>query len=247
MAEREAAQALLAGDTSKGSKAHGRGIVSADERGAMRRWGWFIAVWGNKPADGLIPVGEDEDDDVERWWGLWQPDEIRRLADWIAIRNGISGEGHPTNGDGVDPPAVPIPDGWSRATARSSSSLKTSSRNSPSGAASSKLTPLSDGSDTEDNFASNSSLSSIPDDDSGSESDNCKVQMGVVEGGRPTPTQNELKTLVRALMEYAEVLDWRVWRMQEEPGQDGKENGTIKEKTKTIRAISPENFYGPRA
>jgi hypothetical protein len=106
------------------------------------------------------------------------------------------------------------------------------------------LTPLSDGSDTEDKFASNSSLSSVPDDDADSESDNDKVQI-------PTPTQNELKTLVRGLVEYAEVLDWRVWRMQEEPGQDEKENGTVKEKTKTIgdriRAISPGNFYGPGA
>jgi hypothetical protein len=50
MAEREAAAALLAGDTSKGGKAHGRAIVSTDERGTMRRWGWFIAVWGQKPA-----------------------------------------------------------------------------------------------------------------------------------------------------------------------------------------------------
>jgi hypothetical protein len=50
------------------------------------------------------------------------------------------------------------------------------------------------------------------------------------------------------LREYAEVLDWRAWRMEEEPGVllDDKENGAAK-KTKAaaqIKAVSPANFYG---
>jgi hypothetical protein len=250
VAEREAALALLAGDTSKGGKAHGRAIVSADERSAMRRWGWFVAVWGKKPADGLTPAGEDEDLEVERWWGLWQPAEIRKLAYWIAVRNGFTGDGHPTNGDGEDVPDPSVPDGRPRPTAGSSSSLKASSRGSRSGATSSNLTPISD---TEDDSASNSSLSSVSEDDPDREPDNGKVQRRVDVGGRPLPTQNELETLVLALMEYAEVLDWRVWRMKEEPGQDGKEKEVVENKTKTktigsrIRTVSPENFYGPAA
>lgn len=248
VAEREAAQALLAGDTSKGGKAHGRAIVSADERSALRRWGWFVAVWGKKPAGGLMPDDdEDEDNDVERWWGLWQPDEIRKLADWIAIRNGIAGERHPTDGDSGDLLVASTPDGRALPTARSSSSLKTSSRDSRSGATSSNLTPLTD----EDDSVPNSSLSSISEDDSDRELDNGKVERRVDGGGGPLPTQNELKTLVRALMEYADVLDWRVSRMQEEPGRDEKDSGIVKDKTKTvegkIRTVSPGNFYGPAA
>jgi hypothetical protein len=182
MAEREAAAALLAGDTSKGSKAHGRAIVSADERSAMRRWGWFVAVWGQKPADGLVPASEEdeeeEEEESERWWGLWQADEIRKLADWIA-------------------------------------------------------------SDTQDEAPS--------DDGSDTEAGVGNAQMRVDEDGRVIPTSNELEALVGALREYAEVLDWRAWRMEEESGSDGKENGAAKEKTAArIKTVSPANFYGPR-
>ncbi|KAH9165462.1 hypothetical protein EDB89DRAFT_2009556 [Lactarius sanguifluus] len=174
VAERDAAAALLAGDTSKGGKAHGRAIVSTDERQAMRRWGWFIAVWGQKPADGLVPTSEEdedeESDDVERWWGLWQPTE--RSAE--------------------DEPGVPTGAG---------------SNGSRSGTAG-------------------------------------NAQTRVDEDGRVIPTQNELRALVRALREYVEVLDWRAWRMEEEPSVDGKENGVAKKTKAEIRTVSPANFYG---
>jgi len=214
MAEREAAAALLAGDTSKGGKAHGRAIISADERGTMRRWGWFIAVWGQKPIDGLVPACEDDDSDddsddnddydTERWWGLWHADEIRKLADWIAIKNGCAGGREEKDED-------------ERRRAEAESS----------GARSSQLTPLlseASSSDTEDEAAQNG------------------------QDSRAIPTLNELEALVGALREYAEVLDWRAWRMEEEPAPaDDKENGAAK-KTKAgatqIRAVPPSNFYG---
>ena len=212
MAERDAAAALLAGDTSKGGKARGRAIISADERGTMRRWGWFIAVWGQKPADGLVPACEDDDsdsesdddsdDDTERWWGLWHADEIRKLADWIAIKNGCAG-GREEDED----------------------ERKRSTEAESSGARSSQLTPL----------LSEVSSSSDTEDETG-------------EDGRAIiPTLNELETLVGSLREYAEVLDWRVWRMEEDPSADDKENGVAK-KSKAgaaqIRAVPPANFYG---
>ncbi|KAH8994725.1 hypothetical protein EDB86DRAFT_3078077 [Lactarius hatsudake] len=223
VAERDAAAALLAGDTSKGGKAHGRAIVSADERQAMRRWGWFVAVWGQKPTDGLVPTSEDEEDEesdgdpIERWWGLWQADEIRKLADWIAIKNGFVGGEHPTERDAEDEPGVP--------TGAASSGSR-------SGVQSSRLTPLSDASDTEDEAIS------------GDGPDAGNAQTRVDEDGRVIPTQNELRALVRALREYVEVLDWRAWRMEEEPGVNGKENGAAKKTKAEIRAVSPANFYG---
>jgi len=260
VAEREAAAALLAGDVTKGGKAQGRAVVSTDERSALRRWGWFISVWGKKPIYGIVPAGEhdDEDDDdveeVERWWGIWQPDEIRRLADWITIKNGIA-EGKRltadiTKGDSHDKGATAVPD----CRGPSAASTRTGSHESSRSGASSKLTPLSVSSDTEDDLGSDSSLSSVSElgDESDGESneDDNDVQMCGGDDARPPPSPNELKTLVKALIEYAEVLDWRVWRMQDERGRDSKENGATKDNDKTkasggrIRAVSPANFYG---
>ncbi|KAI9442810.1 hypothetical protein BJY52DRAFT_1216841 [Lactarius psammicola] len=245
VAEREAAAALLAGDTSKGGKAHGRAVVSADERRSMRRWGWFVAVWGQKPADGLVPASEEENDDdddatvVERWWGLWQADEIRKLADWIAIKNGFAGGEQPTERGAEDEPGASGLDGR-----RGLPTTEVESNGSRSGVQSSNLTPLSDASDTEDNAG----VLSLSGDGSDSEAGVGNAQMRVDEDGRAIPTQNELKALVRALKEYAEVLDWRAWRMEEEPGPDGKENGAAKGRTKAvaaqIRTVPPANFYG---
>ena len=258
MAEREVAAALLAGNMTKGGKAQGRTIVSADERSALRRWGWFISVWGKKSVDGIVPVGEDDDEDddddedVKRWWGIWQPDEIRRLADWIAIKNGIV-EGkrftpNATKGDGHNKRAAAVP----ASRGPSAASTKTGSHGSSrSGASSSKLTPLSVSSDTEDEPGFESSLSSVSGDESDEEPNGDDGDMQMLGGdARPLPSPNELKTLVKALIEYADVLDWRVWRMQDEPGRDSKGNGAAKDKDKTktgggrIRAISPANFYG---
>ncbi|KAH9027722.1 hypothetical protein EDB85DRAFT_1974167 [Lactarius pseudohatsudake] len=173
VAERDAAAALLAGDTSKGGKAHGRAIVSADERQVMRRWGWFVAVWGQKPADGLVPTNEEEDSDeesdddsttdVERWWGLWQADEIHKLANWIAIKNGLVGGEQPTERSAEDEPGVPTGAG---------------SNGSRSGVQSSRLTPLSDASDTEDEAIS------AMDQTAGN------AQTRVDEDGHVIPTQN---------------------------------------------------------
>ena len=70
--------------------------------------------------------------------------------------------------------------------------------------------------------------------------------MRVDEDGRVIPTPHELEALVRALREYAEVLDWRAWRMEEEPGPDGKENGAAEKTAARIETVSPANFYGPR-
>jgi len=257
MAEREAAAALLAGDMTKGGKAQGRTVVSADERSALRRWGWFISVWGKKPVDGIVPAGEgDEEDDedvedVERWWGIWQPDEIRRLADWIAIKNGIV-EGKRLVTDATnDKRAAAVPDGRGPSAASTKTSSHESSR---SGASSSKLTPLSAASDIGDEAGFDSSLSSVSEDESDEEPNggDGDVQMHGVDS-RPLPSPNELKALVKALIEYADVLDWRVWRMEDGPGRDSKENGAAKDKDKAkagggrIRAISPANFYGSAA
>ncbi|KAJ4468133.1 hypothetical protein J3R30DRAFT_1677685 [Lentinula aciculospora] len=51
---------------------------------ALREWSWFLAVWGNKPCASGTSHGDEP-----QWWGFWDPAEIRKLADWISITNGL--------------------------------------------------------------------------------------------------------------------------------------------------------------
>jgi hypothetical protein len=70
-----------------------RGAIDEDGRRALRRWSWFVAVWGRRPTVTSVKprtVKEDstddeseEDDGEEKWWGFWEHEEIRRLASWI--------------------------------------------------------------------------------------------------------------------------------------------------------------------
>ncbi|KAJ3934906.1 MAG: hypothetical protein NXY57DRAFT_599590 [Lentinula lateritia] len=60
---------------------------------ALREWSWFIAVWGKKPHGNGVNDGEDE----PQWWGFWNPQEIRNLAEWLSITNGLKRD--PSDGD----------------------------------------------------------------------------------------------------------------------------------------------------
>ncbi|KAF8160676.1 hypothetical protein B0H34DRAFT_653698 [Crassisporium funariophilum] len=108
VSEREAAFEFLEGAaTDKLSKLKKKGrALSTDDRSDLKEWSWFVAVWGKKPLqpgapqvtkmdiDGDTEVSGDEnmDADVEKWWGFWEPDEIIKLADWIAIKWGLEDE-----------------------------------------------------------------------------------------------------------------------------------------------------------
>ncbi|KAJ7783082.1 hypothetical protein B0H16DRAFT_1495253 [Mycena metata] len=74
--------------------------ASQDERSSLKEWSWFVAVWGKKPPPdlGILPFkpianggeenGDESDDDevVDKWWAIWQPAEIRKLATWITLK-----------------------------------------------------------------------------------------------------------------------------------------------------------------
>ena len=71
-------------------------VPSEEDRSALRKWSWFVAVWGKKPPiTERTPVNdddddsEDEDDDDELWWGFWEPDEIMKLASWVHFKAGL--------------------------------------------------------------------------------------------------------------------------------------------------------------
>jgi hypothetical protein len=106
VAERENAMLTIAqsvGDESK-SKKHKRAVLGDEERKGMKKWSWFIGVWGKGPVldgDGETKTTKKEkmdesdveselgDVDQDSWWGFWQPAEIKKLADWIEIRGGL--------------------------------------------------------------------------------------------------------------------------------------------------------------
>ncbi|KAI0043666.1 hypothetical protein FA95DRAFT_1597841 [Auriscalpium vulgare] len=242
--EREAALALLGGDAKKGGKARGRAVVSSDEREGMRRWGWFVAVWGSKPepepaneanAKGKSKeLDEDEDDGSERWWGFWEPREVRNIADWIAGKNGVSvGKGRMEEHQDMQP----------EADSGTLAKLEARSRSGSTAASSHYSSPLSDASDDEMDVDDVSELSALSDE----EDDNgMKGMMRTAADGKPLPGRSQLKALVKGLHEYADVLDWRVWRMQSDEAKDGKENevkdkGKQKEKS---QAVASARFYG---
>jgi hypothetical protein len=160
--------------------------------------------------------GDNKEDyqDVENWWGIWQPDEIRRLVDWLAIKNGVTEGKHLTaKSDGRNKHTVSVLDGRRRSAASTSTigSLKAGYCKLRSGARSSNLTLLSHISDTKDEpeprFDSAPSFVSGDELDSEPNEDDSKAQMQVDDDVRLLPSQNKLKTLVKASMEYAEVLD----------------------------------------
>lgn len=76
-------------------------VPSEEERRALRKWSWFVAVWGKKPPitertlvkDEDDSEDEDEDDededDDEQWWGFWEPEEVMKLASWIHFKAGL--------------------------------------------------------------------------------------------------------------------------------------------------------------
>lgn len=94
--ESEAAVQLINGKDTR-VKIGRKRVFTEDDRREMQRWSWFVAVWGKKPEGALEAESLDTDDDgdderdenEECWWGFYQPEEITKLADWLAIKCGI--------------------------------------------------------------------------------------------------------------------------------------------------------------
>jgi hypothetical protein len=108
--ERENALQTIAqslGEENKGKK-YKKSVPDDAERKGMKKWSWFIGVWGKHPVpDGKLQKvknnktvaesnedSEVESDDADQncWWGFWDPAEIKKVADWIEIRGGLVGD-----------------------------------------------------------------------------------------------------------------------------------------------------------
>ncbi|KIK90793.1 hypothetical protein PAXRUDRAFT_151092 [Paxillus rubicundulus Ve08.2h10] len=101
MNEREAAldhlQSYSQGRTGKStSRARRKPLVPSEEdRSALKKWSWFLAVWGERPPVAERTIvhdpdnSEEEGDSEERWWGFWDPEEIKKLVSWIQDKAGL--------------------------------------------------------------------------------------------------------------------------------------------------------------
>ncbi|KAH7921406.1 hypothetical protein BV22DRAFT_1122186 [Leucogyrophana mollusca] len=99
--EREAAAEMLSmgpnGGSSRSRRNRKRLVAPPDERSALKKWSWFIAVWGMRPPveDRAVVRGgdsDDEEEEEEQWWGFWDPEEITKLAAWVSAKSGIDVE-----------------------------------------------------------------------------------------------------------------------------------------------------------
>ena len=72
--------------------------LAAEDRSKMKEWSWFVSVWGKKPPyegrsnaqpakNDTISSDEEDGEEVEKWWGFWEPEEIVKVADWIYIKS----------------------------------------------------------------------------------------------------------------------------------------------------------------
>lgn len=90
---------MVSTDKQRKSKKKGR-ILADEDRNKMKEWSWFVSVWGKKPpfegrsnaqpakSDTINSDEEDgEEEEVEKWWGFWEPEEIVKVADWIYIKS----------------------------------------------------------------------------------------------------------------------------------------------------------------
>ena len=90
---------VISADKPRKLKKKGR-ILAAEDRSNMKEWSWFVSVWGKKPScegrPNAHPVKNDtidsdeedgDDEEVEKWWGFWEPGEIVKVADWIYIKS----------------------------------------------------------------------------------------------------------------------------------------------------------------
>ncbi|KAI0762100.1 hypothetical protein BD413DRAFT_585522 [Trametes elegans] len=264
--EREAAIDLLEGGKGEVKLGRRRGIAEESSRRRMRHWSWHLAVWGRKPegaelakrmrhdddADGAQNEEEVEnaDDGAEGWWGFWQPEEVAKLSEWLAMKHGIdlhakgSAKDLESNGDRADSVDSPEPrarqQNDKRASGRPSnaSSVAESSTSAASRRGVRMFASLNrDSSDEEDEI--------IPGGNS-SEDEDGTAQMRVDACGEPVPLRRDLRTLVRSLKEFADILEWRVKRASKET-KEGAEKAEKVDKGKSVRkdgAISTQTFYG---
>ncbi|KAL4252799.1 hypothetical protein ABKN59_005402 [Abortiporus biennis] len=229
--ERDSAEYLLKGKDIKPKFGRKRGGISEDDRREMERWSWFIGIYGTKPVGAEVAKrdeeDEDDDDDDElsdldeetenRWWGFWDPKEIDTLSKWISYKFRLEDNPWTVNSNG----GMKVNGaGSTKATVKSLAKGKAVSRTGGSLFDSREDSPLSD----------------ISDDESEEE-----PLMRMDSNGHPIPTRQEMKTLVKALNDYADMLRWRVQRAAP-VASDANTTPEVTPKP-TIQPVPAKSFY----
>lgn len=203
--------ALSASGPHRGKKER---LPSEAERSTMKRWGWFIAVFG-KPGtviqhESEDDMDEDSEDDPngERWWGFAGIEDMRKLSKWLAF----CAETSTSSNEGRTRPTE------FSARASVTSYAVTSRLPSPSGTTailrSRSLSPISHllGSRSDDNDP--------------------QLNLDKAHDANLTqPSSARRKALAKAILEFAEFTDWRLNRDQ----TFSKRNGN--------NGMAPSKFY----
>lgn len=180
LAERDAALECVKGEGRGGKRRRlTPRVISERDRKEMGKWSWAVMVWGRMP-EGAVKLTKDEEADEvgngESWWGFWEPEQVRRLADYVARTGGLTEEDEETS-----------------STHASTNGTKAR----PS------------------NASSLSGYSAFEDDRTSELSDlSADIDMDMSQPGR-----GELRVLAQGLIEYADVLKWRVRKWGEESGK----------------------------
>ena len=207
-----------------------------------------VAVEGQKKPDGGAHLA---DEDTAQWWGFWEPEEVAKLAEWLAMRHGINLE------------TKLVPKGSEDTTILAAEKGQEGDVNKPrkprgrpsnaSSAASSVHASFNNADDDEDDSDDERERDG-GDEDVDAEGD---VLMRVDAHGEPVPTKRDLRKLARGLKEYSEMLAWRIKRASKD-GQakdtenkadpEEKEKDKDKGKGKAVASppaegIAPATFY----
>nr|VWO99930.1 N/A [Ganoderma boninense] len=289
MVEREAAVELLEGGRGGVRFGRRKGVVEGRERERMRYWSWFVAVWGKRPEGALVAKskgadaveekegesaetvakeeekksdGEDPeaDEDTEQWWGFWEPEEVAKLAEWLAMRHGINLEKKRAPKGSEETAVLGVAEAQ-----KGNNPSKARGRPSNASSARASFIVVSDSEDDSEDEREQDRNRDEGDDDIDDDGD---VLMRVDEHGEPVPTKRDLRKLARCLKEYSEMLAWRIKRAsKDDKGKDTEKNadtqaeekdndngdGKRKGKGKAVESrsppaegIAPATFYGKK-
>lgn len=195
----------------------------------MRKWGWFLAVWGRvekplKKGKETKNSRKDIDDDMssdeenaEGWWGFSDPMEIKNLAKWIAAKEELDVK-KSSDGFSMDPKREP-----SNSSTRRSASTSTQAGLSISDRTTAKKRGSPQEADSDDEM-----------DIDGLGDRYAQAQLDLL-GVCRKPNKSELKVLVRNLNEYGDFLAWRCGESLAltDPGEDEAEKGKKTRQGKT--------------
>ncbi|OJT06965.1 hypothetical protein TRAPUB_2166 [Trametes pubescens] len=272
VAEREAAVNLLEGEKGDVKFGRRRGVADEAQRKRMRHWSWLLAVYGRKPEGAAVAKrlrdeddeGEDGDaadgdEDAEGWWAFYEPQEVAKLSEWLAMKHGIDLEAKraskepeeavaavppaATEGEGARASAPDALEAKRRARASAASSVEDASFAGPSRRAARTFASLNDSSEDEGAGVG------VGGGGSSTDEEDTDIQMHDAMYGVPAPTKRDLRALAKGLKEYADLLEWRIKRASKESKEvkDGAEKADKADKGKAVQrtdAIPTLSFYG---